>query len=1162
MRFHRFNQEDFMSNRLFSLSAACIALLSLAPLINAQGGRGAITGLITDPAGAVIPNVEVVATELSTNVTFKAVTTSVGMYRIPYLPPGKYRVAAEMKGFKKAVVEPVEVATASVVTADLRLDVGAVSESVTVSAEPTRLESSSSELGYTASPQDYQNWPVSSDNDGQRQIQDFIYSALPGTTGDSYSGSINGSPTMTQEVYIEGISIGRMDIAADTDEFEPSVDAIGEFRLQTGATNAAYGGGLTAVANFSVKSGTNQLHGTAYDYVINNVFNANGYTNNAYGSPTAPYKQNSFGVAAGGPLVAPKIYNGRNKSFWFFSYEGDRRRTGQLSGFRSLPLPAFKTGDFSALSQAIYDPQSTVQLGNGTYSRTPFPGNKIPASSISKVSQNILTMAPIPNPMLPGLYNNEPGISNQPLFNLNTFTGKFDENITDKQKLTFFMNRSDRFRYNGAGKAYLPVPGSASGAFAGQDVTGTMVRLGYEYSIGPTLLNHLALGYNNFANSNSSLTLGQDWPSKIGLTGVAQTTFPQIAFTGSAAQGGTLTQLGRSNAGVEPNGSYIVADDVTWIHGSHSFKFGTEIRAYYYFQDYRGNTSGTFTFSPNQTADPNNMSSTGYSFASFLLGSVYGTSKAIDVANPHTRENTPAFYAADDWKVTRRLTLNLGLRWDIAGAMYETHGWASNLGPTTPNPGADGYPGALVFLSQVNRKAFQNSYYGEIGPRAGFAYALSDKLVLRAGYGINYTPPIMNGWGPATIDGYSGTQNLTHQTFNPVLNWDNGYPAYTKSLPSVDPTLDNGSSIAYISPNSSKQPYAQNFTIGVQYVLNNSTTIMANYVGDRGKRLNAGNFVNMNQLNPKYLSLGDALLDDISLHPNIPMPYPSFSGTVAQALLPFPQYAAGGVYQWAAHVGQSNYNAAQVVYTRRSSKGLSFLASYSFQKTLSNTDGAIYYGGASQDVYNRGLEKSVASFDHTQVLRLTWIYELPAGKGKRFLNRGGILNQVLGGWNIAANQSYQSGDPLSIYSSISQNGNYLFNGTVRPDVVLGQPLTLPQSGSLNIAAGGAGITYLNPQAFVNPPATANGVVTALGTAPRVFGNLRGPSQSNENISLFKRFSLGGENRYLELRGDAFNAFNRVGLGDPDTTVGDTYFGQILGVQHGPREVQVAARITF
>jgi hypothetical protein len=1149
-----------MRNRLFSLTAVLIALLCLAAPAFAQGDRGAITGVVTDAANAVVPNVEVVATELQTNTVFKAVTTSTGVYRIPALPPGTYRVSTEMQGFKTAVVSPVDVSVATVVTADLKLELGATSDSVSVSAESTRLESSSSELGYTVSTEDYHEWPVSSDDDGQRQIQAFVFNSLPGTVGGSYQGSINGSPTGTQEIYIEGISIGRADQAGDSDEFEPSVDAVNEFRLQTGGLNAAYGGGLTAVANFDVKSGTNQLHGTGYDYLINNDLNANGYDNNAFNNPSAPFKQNSFGGTMGGPLMVPKVYNGKNKSFWFFSYEGDRKRNGQESGFRTLPTAAFKNGDFSALPITIFDPTSTVQLADGSYARTPFPGNIIPTEDLSKVSENILKLAPIPNPLLGGDLRNMPGISNQPIFNLNTYTGKFDQTINDRQKVSLYWSSNERLRYNGAGKGYLPVPGSASGDFAQQDILGTMIRVSYDATISPNLLNHFAFGFNNLRDSNSSLSLGGDWPSKLGLTGVAQTTFPQVDFSGTTAQGGSTTQLGRSNAGVDPNGSAIFVNDTTWVHGSHSVRWGAEVRRYFYDEDYRGNTTGTFTFGPGQTGDPQNLGSTGYSFASFLLGDVTSSSQVIDKVNPESRVWNPAFYVADDWKVSRRLTLNIGLRWDIVGGVFETHGDSSGFSPDTPNPGAAGYPGALVFISDLGRKAFQNTYYGEIGPRFGFAYAVNDKLVVRGGYGINYTPPIANAFGFATIDGYSGANNFPKSNLNPVFNWDNGYPAYTHTLPNKDPTLDNGGYIVYDAANSSRQPYAQNYTLGIQYLLSKDTSIMASYVGDVGHRLNAGGFENMNQLNPKYLSLGDELLDDISLHPNIPLPYPGFTGSVAQALLPYPQYAGGGVNYQFPHFGTSSYNALQVVATRRTSKGLGFLISYSFQKTLTNTDGAnIYYGGTTQNVYNRGLEKSIAAFDHTEQVKLTWIYELPFGKGRTWLNRNGLANEVIGGWTLSGNQTYQSGDPLSITTSIDTSG-YLFNGVVRADELTGVPLTVPMTGSLNVAGGG-GIQYLNPAAFVAPPTTANGVVLALGTAPRFLPNVRGPFQSFENMSLFKRFGF-GEGKYVEARCDAFNVFNRTGLGDPDTTVGDPQFGQILDVLQGPRELQVALRITF
>jgi len=423
-----------------------------------------------------------------------------------------------------------------------------------------------------------------------------------------------------------------------------------------------------------------------------------------------------------------------------------------------------------------------------------------------------------------------------------------------------------------------------------------------------------------------------------------------------------------------------------------------------------------------------------------------------------------------------------------------------------------------------------------------------------------YTPPIANTFGEATIDGYYGNNSFGQKTLNPVFNWDNGYPAYPYTLPNKDPALDNGSTISYTARDSARQPYAQNYTFGLQYLLHGDTAIQATFVGTKGARLNAGNFANMNQLNPKYLTLGDTLLDDISLHPEIKMPYADFSGQVYQALLPYPQYLGGGVSNHYAYVGKSDYNALQIVATRRLNKGLGFLISYSFQKTLTNTDSANqYYGGSSQDVYNRALERSVASFDHTHNLRLTWIAELPFGKGRHFLNRGGFVNQVLGGWTFTANQQYQSGNPLSIGTSIDTSG-YMFNGGIRADAVSGQPLKVSSGGHLDVASG-TGVQYINPNAFTSPPVTPGGVVLRLGTAARYYGNLRGPYQPSENIGLFKRFHF-GESRFLEARADAFNVFNRSGLADPVTTVGDPQFGQIIDVQQGPREVQVALRITF
>jgi hypothetical protein len=1170
------------------LSVVFIILLCLTVPLFAQGNRGAITGVITDAAGAVIPNAEVTAIQIDTGTAFKTVSTGVGVYRIPYVPAGTYRVSVTQPGFKKAVVEPVVVALAAVVTANLQMQVGESVDSITVNAESTHLESSSSEIGYAVSTEDLHEWPVNSNDDGQRQIQSFIFSSLPGSTGDSYMGSVNGGPTGTHEVYIEGISVGRADLGASTAEFEPTVDAVSEFRLQTGGLNASYGGGLTAVANFNIKSGGNQVHGTAFDYIVNEAFNANGFDNNALGiTKKSPYKQNSFGATFGGPIFIPKVYNGKNKTFFFFSYEGARRRTGAVTGHRTMPTADFKAGDFSQLlnpdfnpvamtkvgddaagnaayAGVIYDPNSTITIGDKQV-RSPFPGNRIMSDRISKVSSAILSLAPTPDPIFGSLTNNILGVSSQPIFNLNTYAGKFDQNISDKHRLAFFMNSSDRVVYKGV-SAYQPIPGTASGPFALQDVHGTMIRVGEDWTIGPSLLNHVAFGLNRLNNDNSSLTLGGNWPSKIGLTGVAETTFPSITFSGNTTQGGTIATMGRNNAGAEPNGSYIVANDTTWIHGAHAVKFGIEIRKYFYNQDFRGGTSGTFNFGPGATASPEFLADTGFSYASFLLGNVNSSRLTVGGFRPESRVWNPAFYVADDWKASRKLTVNLGLRWDIAGGVFETQNRTSAFDPNMPNPDAGNYPGALAFLSDLNRKSFQNTYYGGLGPRLGLAYQISERLVLRAGYGLMYTPPIANSWGFATVDGYLGSNpKNANPNGAPVFNWDNGYPAYTKTLPNKSAGFDNGGSIQYQAADSAKQSYAQNYTFGLQYLVSKDTTLQASYVGNKGSRLNAGNFANMNQLDPKYLALGNALLDPITAHPEIPVPYAGFTemwgdgASVGQALLPYPQYGGGGVTNQFPHFGSSDYNSLQVVASQKVTKGLGFLISYAYQKTLSDVDGAIYYGSTSQNVYNRKLERSVANFDHTQQLRLTWIGELPFGKGRTFLNHGGILNQIVGGWTVTANQTYQSGNPLTIASSLS-GGTYLYNGGIRADTVTGQPLTVPMNGVFDYASGGS-IGYLNPAAFVDPPSTTQGVISRMGTSPRYFGNLRGPYSATENIGMFKRFPF-GEGKHVEFRADAFNAFNRTGFADPDTTVGSPTFGSITDVQQGPRNVQLSLRVTF
>jgi hypothetical protein len=1166
-----------------------LLLVAVSGGLYGQGERGSITGVIKDRTDAPILNVRVVAANLQTNVETQAVTTDSGVYRIPYLPPGNYRVSAMATGFKKAVIEPLVVPIAGVVTANLTLDVGDVAESVTVSAEATLLETSSSEVGRNIGPAEFHTWPIIVD-DGQRQLQNFIFKSLPGAVGEPWQGSINGGQYFSHEIMIEGMSLGRFDINGGANaEFSPSADTVSEFKLQTGALGAQYGGTQTSIANFNIRSGTNAYHGTLYEYFKNDKLNATPFLNNSFGrdpvtnrpvSPKAPVRENSFGLTAGGPVMLPKLYSGRNKTFFFFSYEGDRRRSYSVGGFRNLPTAAFKRGDFSRLLDpkftgnprsgtqagvdalnrpvifgAIYDPRSTRTV-DGRFVRDPFPGNIVPPDKFSTVARNILQMAPVPDPLLDSFVRNYPSTPNQPKFLLNSWGGKLDHVFNQSHRMAVFVNFNERDRFNGASNGYAPIPGSATGPYARQIVNGTLIRLTEDWVISPRLLNHFGIGYNRFLNYNNTISLDQDWPQKIGLKGLPGTHFPQLEWQGPEVQGGRLVRLGRSTAGVGGNGSSIVANDTTYIRGSHTFKFGAEVRKYYYNSRERGSTSGRFTFGPDQTAEPNFRTQTGFSFASFMLGAPRQTRMNIVTTTPGYRILYPAFYVTDDWKATRKLTFNLGLRWEIVGALHEVANRMSGLDPSKANPGADGYPGALVFLADLGRDSFQETNWREFGPRVGFAYQISSRMVARGGYGINYSAPISNNFGFDNIFGFNGSNNRPAATRNPVFYWDDGYPAFTGVLPNKNPALQNGGGVSYTAPDSTRQPYAQNWSFGFQWLLPSQVVLETSYIGNKGTRLSNGSFQTMQQVDPRFLSLGNALLDDLGSHPEIRKPYPSFDGTVAQALRPFPQY--DGAYNQFPYVGNSRYDSLQIQATKRLGRGLSFLAAYTFSKTISDSDDALKEDGnptSVQDVYNRRLERSVTSFHYPNNFKLTWVYEFPFGKGRRYLTRG-VGNILIGGWTLTGIHNYRSGDPLNISTNIDTTA-VLYNGAIRGDVIPGAE-SIKDAGGLDVRNG---TPYLNPAAFRRPPTSSSGVPLRLGTAPRYLPNVRGPKYTSEDFGLMKRF-LFTETVNLEFRADAFNALNRAGRGNPDTNLDSSTFGRILAPAYGPRTIQLELRFNY
>ena len=688
------------------------------------------------------------------------------------------------------------------------------------------------------------------------------------------------------------------------------------------------------------------------------------------------------------------------------------------------------------------------------------------------------------------------------------------------------------------------------------------MRVSEDWTITPSILNHFAVGYNRFGNLNNSVYLNDDWPSKIGIQNVAQTTFPKLTFTGKAAFGGGIGaggQLGSDVSGDSYNGSTIFMDDLTIVRGKHSFKAGFETR-FYYINNRGFSGSGDFTFSPVQTALPGFDTQTGQAFASFLLGAIDQTSRGINAANPGYRTRTPAFYFSDDWKVTRKLTLNLGLRWEIIGGIYEVAGRMSNLDLTGANPGAGGLPGVLVFADSMHKDTFQNTNWKQLSPRLGFAYAPSEKLVFRGGYGINNTAAVTNFGSPSSF-GYNGSISLTPTNVSlpyaeaPVSYLSTPYPSFAGSLPDKDPTLANGQNFTYLASDSSKLGYVQNFSFGVSYQFPASFVLDASYIGNKGTRLLSNGLDGLNQIPLGDLRYGDALLDPLANHPElgIGLPYAGFDGTVGQALRPYPQYQTIGQYN--SNFGMSTYHSLQITGTRHFAKGIAVLAAYTWSKLLTDVTDPLD-AVAAQDVANHRLEKSVGDLNVPQSFKLTWIYEIPIGPGKAY-NPGGLLGQVIGGWRVSAIQSYRSGDALTLSTNQVSSAFTNLGLNVRPDVVSGTSQVLYKGQGLDFANG---TPYLNPAAFVDVQTTTSGVPLHVGTAPRYL-NVRGPAQYDEDFGVMKSFPF-TEHRNVEFRADITNIFNRHGLSDPDTNVSDPTFGRIFGTFNTARVVQLSLRINF
>ena len=1108
---------------------AWITLLFAAALpLFPQGSTGSVTGLILDPSSAAVADAKLILKNLSTGEELRTPSTAAGLFSFPSVRIGAYSLEVEAPGFRRYVAPSVRVETAGATRLNISLQVGSVAESVTVDAAPPILQAESSSVSTTVNRNllDKVPFQLSGTN---RDVLSFIR-LVPGVGGNvgNFNVIITGGRQHTTEFLVDGVTNNYRGGIASPFSIRPSMTSVNEFRVETAVPPAEFGRTSSGVVIMTTKSGTNEYHGNMEFLLRNNVFDARRF--NARIADIT--RQGEIALNLGGPVTIPKIYNGKNRTFFFTDVTVFRRINQPQGVTRTLATNLMRQGDFSAFNQPVFDPLT----GGAGSPRSQFPGNQIPTNRITSFARAALGAIPAPN--LPTQENNFIGAQKN-IEKMTVFLMKLDHRFNDKHILTASGRPSWNTRDNFNGPYAERLEGFYDLPYAPQ------ITVNHDYIIRPNLLNKATFGYVNwFSLFLQTPFIDYQVPGAFGPG------FPALRFAGQG-----LSMIGENVDRTVGSNNFNFQNALSWTTGRHNFKFGMR---YDWLEDNTqtlGNQNGTYTFSPFTTGQPGTAAS-GHSFASLLLGAP--TTANMQFGLPLLgRSQSWGFFAQDDWKLTSRLTLNLGLRWESQKPFYDHNGNTSNLDLTKPNSAAGNLPGIAVFAGEgQGRSGSRNmisNYALAFGPRVGLAYQLRPSTIIRAGFGLFYPPRAVS----VITEGFSS--NITLSSLDggstPTFYIDRGWPTgVAVKPPFVSPTLVNGRAASYANPDSKgsgrlSRTYQTQFSIQQRV---KSALLELGWVSTQARHIPSTTLENINQTPSRYLSLGSLLSRSIA-DPAVAAagfrpPYTGFTGTLAQALRPYPQFQSINYID--APTGSSSYHALLFKYEQRFSSGIALLTSYTFSKFISDTIGT----SRLQDVDNRRAERAVTSSDIPHRFIGSIAYELPFGKGKRWLSSG-PASQILGGFSFSGIFNYESGSPLSI---TIPNGLPIGNGQLRPNLVQGVEPFISNSHSgfnpLNGLSGDRGDVMLNRNAFATP-------------APFTFGNLgpalpyvRGFGFSNEDITLSKRVYF-GERQFFEFRTDWFNAGNRRQLTNPTTDLTSVNFGRISG-QKSARVIQFGVRYAF
>lgn len=1141
--------------------------------IYGQQQMASLTGQITDSSGASVPGAQVTITDTERGTKTVVTSNASGEYTVPQIPPADhYMITVSKPGFKETVQRNVILQVAQSAKIDLVVAVGDVTETVNVSATPPQLETQTSSLGQVITGQTVEALPLN----GRSTFR--LIALTPGVTfqrsaygqfGDVPVNStwdtnftINGGRAQSNEILIDGVpsSAGFFDQITTL----PIVDETQEFKVESNNLSAIYGRYSGGAINVSTKSGTNQFHGDVFEFIRNNAFDANEWFNKAAGGARNPFRMNQFGGTIGGPVSIPHVYSGHDRTFFFFAYQGTRRTQGStFTG--TVPTAAQRAGDFSALCTTfnsagvctkgtqIYNPFAYDPV---TKTRAPFAFNQIPSSLFDAVALKMQTYFPLPNTGGPNALTKN-FISLSPTrVSQDVYSGRVDQNVTQNYHLSgrYAFSTTPLIQPN----VYNNVASTGASAVGTTAFRNQSFALNNVFQVSPKLLLNVNYGFARWFQSRQTRSYGFDnstlgFPSNV-VSAITIPMFPAVNI------GGGYSGLANQSYLKNGNDSHAVLISATKLFARQTLTVGLDARMHRINFFNVSNSGGTYSFAIAQTQGPVPTTATGgNAYASFLLG--FGSSGSFPIGSGNALQDFyGAVYVQDDIRLTPRLTINLGVRYDGESPYTDRHNELNYFDSSVPsparNPSFPNLTGGLVFAGGATGRTVYSRQHGNVGPRVGFAFSPQATTSVRGGFGIAYAPLEIssNAVGFVPSLGFSSSTAWNTSNDNGVTPanllrnpYPQGFAAPTGS--SLGSATQLGQAITVWNHNP-PTPYSIQWNLDVQQQFPSAVLLDIGYSGSRGEHLTA--VFDRNTLNPQYMSLGSGLNTAVA------NPFKSFvqigtlsNATVArrQLLLPYPQFLS--VQEVNNPWGDSNYHSLQAKLVKRMSGGLSLLASYTWSKLISNVNSQDAPIGPSdntgvQNYYDLRAERAVSELDQPQNVVLNAVYELPFGHGKAWFSKApAFADKLVGGWKLTSILTEQSGFPLTLTAAG-------VGGGTRPNLVPGvnPQISGKRSNQDRVKE------WFNTAAFVTPPSYT------FGTVGRTFTAVRGPGISNLDSSLEKFTTFEGLD--TEFRVEMFNVTNTPHFAMPDMARQNAAFGTISSTLSSPpqREMQFALKINF